>query len=253
MPANWFTLGAAGINSAAGLLGGFMNRGLSQRDAMQAQSEFAIEHRRKELLHSPEWEMQGLRRAGINPMLPYAKGGAPNPSGFSPGVTAPINPGQFLPQGVASGLSSAADFMRTEAQVKKTFADIDKIAAEIPGIHASTALTGQQRINAVAEQRRIFADEVLKIGQSVLNSEQLKNLQAQRNLLETEIAINAWREASEEAHAKLLASGIPLAQADSEFYESWFGKFLRYMEKGKDAVNPFGGSGLGAPLRGGPR
>jgi len=232
-------IASAGISSAAGLLGGFMNRGLSQRDAMQAQSEFALRQYRDQLKQGPRWEQQGLARAGINPMLPFAKGGAVGPTGFTPGIAPPINPGQDFGRAVSAGLSSAGDLARTTAGVQKTFAEISQIAASIKQTEASTSLTVQQKANAVAEQRRIFADEVLKIGQAVLNSEQVKNLEAHREVLNSQAAINKWLELSEKARSELQAAGVPLAEADADFYESWFGEFLRWIERSKAAINPF--------------
>lgn len=235
----WAPIAAAGVSSAAGLLGGFLNRGLSQRDAMQAQSEFALRQYRNQLKEGPRWEQQGLARAGINPMLPFARGGAVGPTGFTPSIAPAINPGQDLGRGVSSGLSSAADIARTQAGVKKTFAEVDQIASNIQKIQADTSLTVQQKANATAEERRIFADEVLKIGQSVLNSEQVKNLQASRELLGSQLAINKWIEISEKARSELQAAGVPLAQADEDFYKSTFGQFLRWLERSKAAINPF--------------
>lgn len=241
---------AAGISSGAGLLGGFLNRGRSQRDLMWDQAQVSEYLWDRQLRTGPEKEMEGLRRAGINPMLPYANGGSPAGAGglAMPGIAAAVNPGQFLGPSTSSGISSAIDAFRSEATVKKTFAEISQIGAQIKNIEASTSLTQQQKINAVAEQRRIFADEVLKIGQSVLNSEQVKTLQSQRDLLESQTAINKWTELTEEARSQMVQAGIPLAQADQEFYETVYGQFLRWLERTKDAVNPFGGRGIGGGL-----
>lgn len=245
--------GTAGISTALSLGAGFLNRGLSQRDAMQAQADIAHDAWKRRLLAGPISEVEGLRRAGINPLLRYGSGGSGLAPGYSmPGIAPAVNPGAFLSQGVASGVSSAVDLFRAEGQVMKNFAEVDKIASEIAQIQASTELTVQQKENAIADQRRIFADEVLKIGQSVLNSEQLKILDAQRDVLESQAAINKWVELSEIARAQLAEAGVPLAEADAAFYETLYGKFLRYLERTKDAINPFGGSGIGKPF-GGPK
>lgn len=237
----WGPVAAAGITSAAGLLGGFMNRGMSQRDAMWMQNEVARNYADWSAKHLPKAQMLGLKKAGINPMLPYANGGSPPIQQMTPSIAPAINPGEDLAQGVSSGVSSAIDLFRSEGQVAKMFAEIDNIVA-------NTGLTEQQTVNATAEQRRIFADEVLKIGQAVLNSEQVTLLQTNRELLESQIAINKWRELYEKSHSELAAAGVPLAEADAEFYQSRFGEFLRWLERMKDSINPFGGSGIGKPF-----
>lgn len=171
-------------------------------------------------------------------MLPYAHGGTPPVQSLTPSIAAPINPGQGL-AGVPGAVSSAVSAYQAEAQVKKLFADVDKVVAE-------TGLVGQQTRNATAEERRIFADEVLKIGQSILNSEQVKVLQANEALLNSQAAINKWRELSEKYRSRLAEAQIPLAEADEEFYNTWYGEFLRWV--GRHSSEVFGGRGIPSPF-----
>lgn len=132
----WLTGGAAVVNSAAGLLGGVFNRGLSQRDAMQAQSEFSLRHQRQQLKLAPGWEMKGLRDAGINPMLPFANGGkAAGGQGITPGIAAPVNPVAEAMQGVQAGIATALEVFRTMADV-----DVKKAQAGL-----TTAQTATER------------------------------------------------------------------------------------------------------------
>lgn len=239
-----------GLSSAAGLLGGFMNRGLSQRDAMAAQNEFAMRAFRDQLKFGPRWEIMGLRNAGINPMLHYSKGhGGVNPNYALPAIAPPVNPGQFLPQGVEKGLSTAVDYMQTKSNIGKQAVEVQRLLAEIPQIEASTRLTDQQKEVAVAEARRIWADEQLKIAQSVLSSEEVKKLHANIDLIRSEIGINTWTEVYEKAHARMAELGIPIAEADAKFWASAYAQWLRAIEHTKDAINPFGGSGIGAPFQ----
>lgn len=131
---SWFTVGAAGVSSAAGLLGGIMNRGLSQRDAMQAQSEFSLRHQRQQLKLAPGWEMKGLRDAGINPMLPYANGGSPaGGQGITPGIAAPVNPVAEAMAGVQAGIATALEVYRTMADV-----DVKKEQAKLTSAQTAT-------------------------------------------------------------------------------------------------------------------
>lgn len=201
MAIQWGPAIAAGISSAAGLVGGFMNRGLSQRDLMQAQSEFALRHRRDELKFSPTWEMQGLRRAGINPMLPYSNGGAPNPSGFSPGIAAPINPGMDLAGSVSAGVSSAIDLFRTEAQVEEIEARADLLVkqalteAEKPA-HVR-ALTAEATAGALSKEQQAR----LSVFQQELTRQDIEV--RTRDALIAGIHAGLWKEADEVVSAVL--------------------------------------------------
>lgn len=236
----WGPVLAAGVSSAAGLAGGFLNRGLSQRDAMQAQSEFALRHQREQLLNMPRYEVQGLKRAGINPMLPYANGGGPSTSGsFTPGIAAPINPGFDLGASVGRGVSSAIDMKRTNSQVALQGSQVSEIAARINEINARTDLTKQQRENATVELRRIFADTMLKNAQGVLSSEQIKTLQAQRELIQSQAAVSKWTQLVEEARARMAKAGIPQAEGRAEIYSSAWGRFFQWLNEAGRSANPF--------------
>ena len=246
MPIEWGVPIAAGINSAAGLLGGFMNRGLSQRDAMAAQSDFARKDFRWQNWYGPKFEQKGLKLAGINPMLRYGKGGSMTPASFNrPGIAQPINPGMYLAQSVGQGISSAIDAVRTGAQVeqmgeqaRKLSAETDRIAYEINKIQADTTLSVAQRELAVANKHKAFADEVLSFARSSLTKDQSEQLQAHTKVLKTQAGINAFIKAREEAVAALRQADIPLAQADAAFYDTWFGQFIRYLD---NIVNPVQG------------
>lgn len=256
-PTTWFSGPlSAGISSAAGLLGGFMNRGLSQRDAMQAQMEFAYENWKRQLLAGPTKEIAGLRRAGVNPMLAYAKGGAgPNASFAMPSIAPPINPGMDIQRALSSGVTSAIDLYRAEGQVEQMGAavrkmdkEIGKIDAEIAKINADTSLSEEQRKLAISNQHKAFAEEVLAFARANLTKDESDHLRANIAVLQSQEAINAWRALSEEAHARLSQAGVPRAEADEEFWDTLYGRFLRWVEHSKDAINPFGSSGVGGPV-----
>lgn len=190
-----------------------MNRGLSQRDAMQAQSEFALRHQREQLLNMPKYELMGLRRAGINPMLPYANGGGPNVSGsFSPGIAAPINPGQDLAQGVASGVSSAIDLYRTEAQVEEIEARADLLVRQAFTEAEKPILLRAQTQEALAGTMNKRQQARLSVFDQALRRQDIEV--RTRDATIAAIQAGLWREANEVVSAvlrklKLSESVIP--------------------------------------------
>lgn len=53
-------------------------------------------------------------------------------------------------------------------------------------------------------------------------------------------------EISERARSRLAEAQIPLAEADEEFYQGWYGEFLRWV--GRHSAEVFGGRGIPSPF-----
>lgn len=200
--------------------------------------------------HRYQWTMQDLRAAGLNPMLAASNG----VGGSLSGSVIPVQnvygqAAQITSSGVGEAISSAVDVYRagTEgelrgAEVAKVGAELHKIAAEVAQISASTDLTREQKENAIAERQRIWAEYFLANAKVDLTTDQQK-------LLRSQVAINKWVEIYEQVRSEISAMGVPRAQAEADLYQSTYGRFLHWLERSKDAINPFGGSGIAAPLR----
>lgn len=199
------------ISAAGGLLGGltsaFGARGLSQADAMALQYNTARHMYRDQLLEGPAWEMEGLRRAGINPMLRYGHGGAQPPMlGFSPSVTQPFNRFEGLARALeemgpsafrsfsegAAGERSRADVPRTQAETRRLQEEALRIPAEVQRIRADTRLTEAQQRTELDRQSLIVEQAVLARAQQILPAGQMAVYAAQIEQMDSQTVLNDW-------------------------------------------------------------
>lgn len=230
----------------SGVLGVFGRRGPSERDLMWEQQKIS----QYSAQNLPRYHVQGLKRAGLNPMLAVTQG---LPHAAFPGVAAPVDKYGGIAQAVGGAVHSGLEAYRASSEVAKRGVEIGRLTAEIANINASTELTMAQKQNANAELGRIFADTVLKNAQSAHESEKIKLVKENMDLIRSEVAINKWLEIVEELRVEMLRADIPYHEAGKDFYDSAFGRFMRWVEATKNAINPFGGRGIGAPLFGGRR
>lgn len=201
---------ASGLGSlfggGASLLGA---RGLSQGDAMALSLSTAQDMYRYQQLNGPSFEMEGLRRAGINPMLRYGRGGSmPSIQGFSPGVVAPFNRFQGAADalgslgGVASAFQSATGGDLNQANVRRSAADTRRleqealrIPAETARIEAATGLTDAQRNTEIERMSQVVAQTALARAQSLVPAAQMALFAAQISELSSREVVNTWNAA----------------------------------------------------------
>lgn len=215
----WLTGGAAAVNSAVGLFGAISNRGLSQRDAMQAQSEFGLRHQREQLLNMPRYEVMGLKRAGINPMLPYAGGGSnAGVSGMTPGITAPVNPAADAAAAIQAGIATALE-------VAKTLADID-VKKEQAKLTSAQATTESERPALVRMETELTTARDMLARQDVA-----------KRMIETAIAQQNLSVAEKDA---------VLAAIDLDLYSSGIGEISRTLQQ--LGFSPGGAAGAASAL-----
>lgn len=242
----WGALIGGGL-SLAGTLASSAMRASGQRDANAANIAIAQANREfqeRSYKHRYQWQLEDMRKAGLNPML-SARLGAGD---ALHGSVIPVQNvyGQFE-AGVGDAVKSAVDIYRADTEKEKVTQEVAKmgqemvrIGEEVKKIRADTAVSQQERVNREAELRRIFADTVVKNAQGVLTSEQIK-------LVQSQVAINKWVEIIEQVQSEMAQAHLPRAEADEAFYSTAMGRFFRWIERAKDALNPFGGSGIGAP------
>lgn len=224
-----------GLTSAFGA-----SKQMDQSEAMQAQAGLNWEQYRKSLVQGPKYEMRGLKKAGINPLLRYGQHGSPLPSTAQGVSQAPVtNPLSGLAEGIGGAVSSAADAYSKFASGSKAIAELDQIAANVEKIEEDTKLSTAQRDTEFSKQQLMFADRILRYSQEHLNREQMQTLRVNRELIASQTAINAWREVSERVRAEVLEAGLPRALADERIFDSWFGVIARYLDVGGKAINPF--------------
>ena len=230
------------------MVGSYLSyRGAASANALNRQlARENREFQERAYKHRYQWTMADMRAAGLNPMLAATAGVS---GSFPTGTVIPMqNVFGHAGDSIGDAVSSAVDVFRAEtegrvrgAQVERLGADLTKIAVEVDQIKASTELTREQKDNAIAERQRIWADMFLKHAQVDLNEHQ-------RSLIQSEIAINKWSEIVERLSAEMMESALPRRLAEEDLYETAYGRFLHWLERSKDAINPFGGSGVGAPV-----
>lgn len=213
----WSGLAAAGISAAAQIGGGFLSRpDLSERDLMW-ESQRVAEHGFR---NNPRLQMEGLRSAGINPMLPFVRG---EPAGGQqPGI-----PARMLdPVGEAVGRagSSAVQAFRVANEIERTRAETQniketnrQIRATTENIAANTALTSARTISESEQPSLLNAIRDLNSAKSDRERQLL-----QKDIVETAIAREELTIAEKDAI---------VAAIDIDVYASSVGELSRWFEK----------------------
>lgn len=228
------------IGAGASLLGGLVSAAGASR-AQDRSEGFSREMYEYALTHGPSLEMEGLRRAGINPMLRYGTGGQGTP------VSMPTmsfqNAFGDLGAGIAGMGSSAFALERQSAETNRINTELLlKLPEELESIRANTALTEAQRESALQQKRVLVEEEIYRHAQTSMTIAQIDALEAQVRQMETAALLNLASAAAQHANAALSNLALSRAEYDSEFFESWFGEIVRGVH------NTIGGMG---PLQSG--
>lgn len=215
-------IGAAGISSAASLLGA---RGPSERDLMWNQAEVSEYLWEKSLKEGPRREVAGLRAAGVNPMLPYVRGDAgPTALSVSPGVAAPVNKYAGAGEALERGVNSAVNAVLKANEIEKIKADTE-VAEEMPRrVRAETERIASETALNTARAATEFEQPGLVVSSRELNSAktELERQKLQREIVETAIARQDLTVAEKDA---------VIAAIDIDMYSSTVGEVSRWLEK----------------------
>lgn len=219
----------AGSSLLGGITSAFGARGMSQRDLMALQYSTNMDLLREQLLRGPSWEMEGLRRAGINPMFRYGKGGSATPTMGSIGIPAPFNPLEGLAAGIGQAGTSAVSSMREASQSVLNMSsserqraesvrarqDALRIGQDIGRIRADTSLTNEQRRTEVERQVLLAQQAVLARAQSILPAHQARMLEQQIVTMSSQEWLNHWLAVTEGARADLVNQQFEQAVAQT--------------------------------------
>lgn len=208
----WGPVVSAGGQLLGGIVSAFGARGQDQASLMSAQRQESMQAFHDQLQFGPTWEMAGLKRAGINPMLRYGHGGSAVPtSAVSVSAPAPFNPLEGLAQGIAGAGTSAVSAYRDVAQGEATKASIPKlkieavrVATEIPRIMADTRLSDAQRTTEIERAAYVTQQAVLAAAQAQLPEAQMRVFAAQIANMGEQNFLLQWQQLTEQARRRLI-------------------------------------------------
>ena len=126
---------AAGVGAAGGLLGGLMQNASNEKISAK---QMAFQERMSNT--SFQRGMADMKKAGLNPILAYQKGGADSPSGA--GIPAQ-NVGSAAVEGASRAVSSAKEASMMRSQIENLEQDTELKAASVKSAEA-------QAVNALA-------------------------------------------------------------------------------------------------------
>ncbi|AXL14706.1 DNA pilot protein [Microviridae sp.] len=179
--------------------------GLFQNASAKAAAQQQQKFQEKTLRHQYQWGMEDMRKAGLNPILAYKQGGAGSASGSS---YTPQNVGSAAVQGASTAAASAIAQKMQDAQLEN--------------IKADTGLKNDQ----AATQTALQLHSRMAAAQAA----------AQTGKTNQETALLGYQTNSAKAAAAQAAT-------DRRINESTIGEIMRYIERGKNVINPFAGKG----------
>lgn len=148
----WGSIIGAGISAAASYLGS-----KKQADVTSATNQQQIDWQREAMQNRHQWEVEDLRKAGLNPILSANAGASTGGAGFHPQVPDYMQGYNAMAQNAINALKSIADIENTEANTKVADATVDRINQETENL----GITGQQLgMNLKRDQENQLSYEV---------------------------------------------------------------------------------------------
>ncbi|AXL14646.1 DNA pilot protein [Microviridae sp.] len=153
------------LSAGASLLGGVMRNKSQKREAANTQ---AFQERMSNTAY--QRSMADMRKAGLNPMLAYQKGGASTPGGATPNIT---NPVEGVPQAVTAAMLAREDIKLKRQQTSNVASQTALNRAQEKLATANSALSLEKANTEVVNQQQSIANTKQSQANTALLSEKL--------------------------------------------------------------------------------
>ncbi|AXH76501.1 MAG: DNA pilot protein [Microviridae sp.] len=206
---------AGGSKLLGGLTSAFGAKNqMSQKSAMRMQQNINQEQMKFGLVEGPSWEMSGLKKAGINPLLRYGQSGTPTgvtAQGVSQGT--PINKLSDLGAAMGDIGTTAADAYSKLTDAKKTEAEINKLGEEIKNLGVNRRLSEAQIGTEQQRMWQLFGQRLLQTAQVSLTESQTKQLVAMFDQIEAQTGFIKVQTRLQEKYASLADIVVDIIEA----------------------------------------
>lgn len=175
----WEGLGTGILGGIGGLITNFMNAEEKDKEREFNAAQAQINRDFQERMSSTAYQrsMEDMKKAGLNPILAYQKGGASSPSGATASTTA-----LQLEDPIGKGINSAKagqEMSQSRQQVENMKTQINLTNAQAAQAHAATTLNEKNSLLAVEQAKKTAAETAI----------QKENLSAaQRQAMEADLA-----------------------------------------------------------------
>lgn len=216
------------VGGAIGAVSSFIGGKQANEEARNAQGT-AFDQNRFMYQHRYQFQMDDMRKAGLNPILSYrqAPPGGPTMTGYQvqnelAGVAEPVS----------RSVSSAIDARRQSVQAAQSKAQVEAIKAQTKNIAADTKVKG-----ASADQ--IKMDTHLKQALTLAAGARTSESTAKTGQITEQTVLTRIEQEIAKSRAQMAKTGATKAEIEEEVLETAIGKALRELGVLGRAVNPF--------------
>ena len=219
----WGAVAGAAIGAGASIAGQYFANRASRRSVNRQ-----LAWQREATINRYQWQMDDMRKAGLNPILSYRQ--AP------PGATAGASyTARSLTEGVPQSVNSAVNAYKASAENRRT-------EAEIKNVQEDTKYKTEQAKTERVKQTNTWSDTQLKNAQGVLTSTQVEQSRSAAALSQSQTAVNKLRALIAEERAKMARAGAAGAKHEEELMNTAYGKWLKWLDVTGRSLNPFASS-----------
>lgn len=213
----WEALIPAAISAVGSFIGG---ERANEQSAEVAREQMAFQERLSNSAH--QREVADLKAAGLNPILSTRLGGASSPAGAMPNVRDSVGDASRAgADKILQGTANSAQVENVRANTEKLAADTDLSRAQVKNVEANTYKTQLE-----GTEKFLLQPNVIPQSQANLQS----TVQANKNA--------AIKEIVDRYGISTARAAAAVGDIDDDFFRSGYGRALRMIELGSDAVNP---------------